>query len=248
MSLDAVRALQSRVSLYMEKWQDAIGYADKVIPGKTLTRGQDYYNMYRNPVADSEVIFRFDGTDMGSKHRTFYSDTAVPADTLFTLFDPRDTRLQVLYKDGSRYCMKYEPDLNRLGLNHGDEPIVSRLSELYLNAAEAACMLGSYSDARDYIKPILERAVDTAYADDVLATTADSDMLDLVRKERVKELCFEGHNFFDIVRWKMDLVRENATTSIVKRIDYPSDYFVLPISRYELSANLNMQPNPTVNK
>ena len=112
--------------------------------------------------------------------------------------------------------MKYEPDLNRLGLNHGDEPIVSRLSELYLNAAEAACMLGSYNDARNYIRPILERAVDVAYADDVLAATADYDMLDLVRTERVKELCFEGHNFFDIVRWKMDLVRENATTSIVK--------------------------------
>lgn len=247
-SLDAVRALQSRVSLYMEKWQDAIDYAAQVIPGRTLTKGQDYYNMYRNPVADSEVIFRFDGTDMGSKHRTFYSETAAPADTLFTLFDPRDTRLQVLYKDGSRYCMKYEPDLNRLGLNHGDEPIVARLSELYLNAAEAACMLGSYNDARDYIRPILERAVDDTYAGDVLEATADSDLLDLVRKERVKELCFEGHNFFDIVRWKMDLVRENATTSIVKRIDYPSDYFVLPISRYELSANLNMQPNPTVNK
>lgn len=247
-SLDAVRALHSRVSLYMEKWQDAIDYAQDVIAGKTLTKGIDYYNMYRNPVADSEVIFRFDGTDNGSKHRTFYSDTAVPADTLLSLFDLRDTRLQVLYKDGSRYCMKYEPDLNRLGLNHGDEPIVSRLSELYLNAAEAACRLRSFNDARDYIRPILERAVDADYAEDILAATTDSQLLDLVKKERVKELCFEGHNFFDIVRWKMDLVRENATTSIVKRIDYPSDYFVLPISRYELNANLNMRPNPTVNK
>lgn len=247
-SLDAVRALHSRVCLYMEKWQDAIDYAENVIPNKSLTQGQAYYNMYRNPVVASEVIFRFDGTEMGSKHRSFYAETAIPADTLFTLFDSRDTRLQVLYKDGAHYCMKYESDLNQLGLNHGDETIVLRLSELYLNAAEAACMLGNYSNARGYIKPILERAVDTDYAQAELANTSDAELLDLVRKERVKELCFEGHNFFDIVRWKMDLVRENATTSTVKRIDYPSDYFVLPISRYELSANLNMQPNPTVNK
>ena len=109
-------------------------------------------------------------------------------------------------------------------------------------------MLGNYTAARGYIKPILERAVDTDYADDVLDATTDAGMIDLVKKERVKELCFEGHNFFDIIRWKSDLVRESATTSIVKRINYPSDYFVLPISRYELSANLNMQPNPTVNK
>lgn len=247
-SLDAVRALHSRVSLYMEKWQDAIDYADDVIPTKSLTQGQNYYNMYRNPVVASEVIFRFDGTEMGSKHRSFYAETAIPADTLFTLFDSRDTRLQVLYKDGAHYCMKYESDLNQLGLNHGDETIVLRLSEMYLNAAEAACMLGNYTNARGYIKPILERAVDADYAQEVLANTSDAKLLDLVRKERVKELCFEGHNFFDIVRWKMDLVREKATTSTVKRINYPSDYFVLPISRYELSANLNMQPNPTVNK
>lgn len=247
-SLDAVRALHSRVCLYMEKWQDAIDYADDVIPTKSLTQGQGYYNMYRNPVVASEVIFRFDGTEMGSKHRSFYAETAIPADTLFTLFDSRDTRLQVLYKDGERYCMKYESDLSTLGLNHGDEPIVARLSEMYLNAAEAACMLGNYTNARGYIKPILERAVDADYAQEVLANTSDAKLLDLVKKERVKELCFEGHNFFDIVRWKMDLVREKATTSIVKRIDYPSDYFVLPISRYELSANRNMLPNPTVNK
>lgn len=247
-SLDAVRALHSRVCLYMERWQDAINYAESAMSGKTLAQGQDYFNMYRNPVNDSEVIFRFDGDDMGSKHRTFYADTAIPADTLMTLFDSRDTRLAVLHKDGKRYCMKYEPDLNRLGLNHGDEPIVVRTSELYLNAAEAACQLDDFTAARGYIKPILERAVDTAYAEEVLAATTDAQLLDLVKKERVKELCFEGHNFFDIIRWKMDLVRENATTSIVKRINYPSDYFVLPISRYELNANLNMQPNPTVNK
>lgn len=247
-SLDAVRALHSRVSLYMERWEDAMGYADVVLPTRKLSAGGDYYNMYYNPSVDSEVIFRFDGSEKGNKHRSFYSETAVPADTLYTLFDADDTRLQVLYKAGECRCVKYEIDLTRLGLNHGDDPIVVRQSEVYLNAAEAACMVSNYTKAREYIKPILERAIDIDYANSVLAATSDSKLLDLVRKERVKELCFEGHNFFDIVRWKMDLVREAKTTSTVKRIDYPSDYFVLPISRYELSANLSMQPNPTVNK
>lgn len=247
-SVQAVRALHSRVCLYMERWQDAIDYAGKAMAGKTLSAGQAYGDMYLNPMADSEAIFRLDGTEMGSKQRTFYAETAVPADTLLTLYDAGDIRTQVLYKNGARYCMKYEPDMERVGLTHGDDPIVVRLSEMYLNAAEAACMLNDYKAARGYLRPILERAIDTQYADKVLGETTDAGMLALVRKERVKELCFEGHNFFDIVRWKMDLVREQATTSIVKRINYPSDYFVLPISRYELSANLNIQPNPTVNK
>ena len=61
------------------------------------------------------------------------------------------------------------------------------------------------------------------------------------------ELCFEGHNFFDIIRWKQDLKREENTNSSVEKIVYPSDYFVLPIPQVELNANTNMQPNPTVN-
>ena len=50
-------------------------------------------------------------------------------------------------------------------------------------------MLSDYTAARGYIKPILERAIDTQYADDVLAATSDAQLLDLVRKERVKEMC-----------------------------------------------------------
>ncbi len=108
-------------------------------------------------------------------------------------------------------------------------------------------MLGQYAEARPYIRAIIERAVGTEKADDIMKATSDADLLQLVRRERVKELCFEGHNFFDLTRWKQDVVREHNTTSVVKRINYPSDYFVLPLPQDELNANTNMQPNPTVN-
>ena len=75
----------------------------------------------------------------------------------------------------------------------------------------------------------------------------DSQLLDLVKKERVKELCFENHNFFDITRWKQNLVRQAKTTSTVKMLTYPNDRFVQPIPLAELNANKNMQPNPGVN-
>ena len=81
----------------------------------------------------------------------------------------------------------------------------------------------------------------------VLGQYSDEELIRLIEKERVKELCFEGHNFFDIVRWKQDLVREKNTNSSMKKMVYPSDYFVLPIPQTELNANTNMQPNPTVN-
>ena len=64
----------------------------------------------------------------------------------------------------------------------------------------------------------------------------------------MKELCFEGHNLFDITRWKQNLVREQHTTSTLRRLNYPNDRFVLPIPQTELNANTNMQGNPTVNQ
>ena len=116
-----------------------------------------------------------------------------------------------------------------------------------MNAAEAACHLKDYTAASGYLKSILERAVDTDYAVNTLSQYSDAKLIQLIEKERVKELCFEGHNFFDIIRWKQDLKREENTNSSVEKIVYPSDYFVLPIPQVELNANTNMQPNPTVN-
>ena len=72
--------------------------------------------------------------------------------------------------------------------------------------------------------------------------------LSLIDKERARELCFEGHNFFDITRRGKDLVRATGSYSEVKYIGYPSDYFVLPIPQTELDANPNMVGNPTINK
>ena len=80
-----------------------------------------------------------------------------------------------------------------------------------------------------------------------MAAYSDAALIGLIRRERVKELCFEGHNLWDLTRWKQDVVREAKTTSTMRRINYPSDLFVLPIPQTELFANENMQPNPTVN-
>lgn len=250
-SLQAVRCMQSRVSLYMERWDEALSYARQAIGTQQLAQGDDYLSMYRDLTHQGEAIFRLSGYKMNGSMKTFYDQgaTAMPADTLLSLFDSDDLRLQLVSTTdgGVRYTTKYsaavvpENDVKR------DDPFVFRLSEMYLNAAEAACQLGQYDVARQYVGAVIVRAVGTAKGNAVLASTADADLLSLVRQERVKELCFEGHNLWDLTRWKQDVVREAKTTSTVRRVSYPSDLFVLPIPQTELFANQNMQPNPTVN-
>ncbi|NLJ00265.1 MAG: RagB/SusD family nutrient uptake outer membrane protein, partial [Bacteroidales bacterium] len=120
-------------------------------------------------------------------------------------------------------------------------------SEMYLNRAEAHVGKNELTEASSDLKAIIGRAFNTSGSELTLEYSDDQDLLSLIKRERVKELAFEGHNFFDIVRWKDDLVRGSNTASNVQFLPYPNDLFVLPIPQTELNANTNMQGNPTVN-
>lgn len=247
-SLQAVRAMRARVCLYRQDWQGALAAAKEAINGEPLAQGEDYVNMYRDLGQRGEMIMRLSGQDQGGNQKKFYDTDCVPADQLLALYDADDVRLPLVRTGaGAAACSKYlatkipDNDPNR------EDPILFRLSEMYLTAAEAACNLQQYAEARAYIEPLVSRAVGAEKAAGIMAATTDDALLDLVITERVKELCFEGHTFFDITRRGQSLVREATTNSTVRRIDWPSDLFVLPIPQYELDANENMKPNPTVN-
>ena len=71
-----------------------------------------------------------------------------------------------------------------------------------------------------------------------LPSTVDG-LLEAVKTERIKELCFEGHRLFDIIRRKEDLVRTNNAD--VKTISYPHYRFILPIDQMEMQSNERMK-------
>jgi hypothetical protein len=247
-SLQAVNALYARVFLYMEDWQNALKYAKLTIGDQKLSQGDDYLRLFDDLTYQGEVILRLSGQDLRGGLRSFYETSCVPADTLLSLYDKDDIRLKLLHRKDTVKCIKYQATKIPDNQPTRNDPFVFRLSELYLTAAEAAWNLGQYDVARNYIGAIVSRAVGEQRSNDILSECTDANLIDLIRKERTKELCFEGHQFYDIIRWKQDLVREHKTNSIVKRMEYPNDYFVLPIPQAELNANTNMQPNPTVNK
>jgi hypothetical protein len=172
----------------------------------------------------------------------------VPADTLIELFnDENDVRLKLLKSDdGEKKCLKYYITTKVTEKEKHYDPIILRLSEVYLNRAEAWLNKGNTTKAADDIKAIMARATGKAVSDISISENPD-DLEKTLDAERAKELCFEGFRLFDITRRKKDLVRETATNSTVQKISYPSDLFVLPIPQMELNANPNIQPNPTVN-
>jgi hypothetical protein len=87
-----------------------------------------------------------------------------------------------------------------------------RTTELYLNYAEAANEAwgpdgkGAFSfSAKEVIAAIRKRAGITAPDNYLVSITSKEQLRTLIRNERRLELCFEGHRFWDVRRWKEDL-------------------------------------------
>lgn len=74
-----------------------------------------------------------------------------------------------------------------------------RLSEIYLNYAEAQYHLGNESLAREYVNKIRDREGVKMPP----VTESGEALLNRIYHERFIELAFEGHRYFDVRRWKI---------------------------------------------
>jgi hypothetical protein len=138
--------------------------------------------------------------------------------------------------------------------------IVFRLSEFYLNYAEASAQLGNIAEGLKYLNLIRERA---GMPDQT--ASGSTDLLTKIQHERRIELCFEGHRYFDIRRWGIaETGAKNglgiiitptspANTSFTYKVDtmekrvwVPSGYYY-PIPRTEIQKDPAITQNPFYN-
>lgn len=131
--------------------------------------------------------------------------------TLFLKNDPhgRGNRTDAMYSISGFGNKKWVPPVYEYGNIH--YPTVQfRLAEVYLNYAEALVELNRLDEAKFYLNEIRTRAgipeIDEAWNEHSTMpgyqNTQDG-MREIVRQERINELYFEGHLFFDYRRWKV---------------------------------------------
>lgn len=102
-----------------------------------------------------------------------------------------------------------------------------RKAEMFLNFAEAANEAYGPDDAslgmsaREAIAEVRRRAgIAAGGTDDYLASiSSKEDMRELIKNERRLELCFEGHRFYDLRRWKDALNEPVQGLMITKNAD-----------------------------
>lgn len=251
----SAKALLARVYLYKKDWKNAYDTANDVIAnsGVTLVPSDNYVAQWEQPdLPVSEILLEFSirRNDTGAARLTMstpygYTDPAsygyyAASEDLINLYENTDIRKQLFLKKSILTIVNLKTELLDYNFTKKfqDNPgyVAFRLSEQYLIRAEAALGLNNPDQTRADINIIRERAKVSLLID-------NTNIAEALFLERRKELCFEGHLFFDIARNKRGVSRTDGCISLNCNIKYPSLKYVLPIPRRNINLNSNLKQN-----
>lgn len=248
MTKEGAQAILSRVYLYMEDWSNAAAMANSVISsGKySLVTGQGYVDQFKTG-GSSEAIFEIQNTDtdnrgsdaLGGMYRASGYGDYLPAKDLLNLIDPNDIRMQMFKEDPLLTGIYASMRVNKWPTQSNTDNIpVVRLSEMYLNRAEANAEMGNSATAQADLNMIRQRGLASAPA----VTATGQALLDQIAIERRIELGFEGHRIHDLMRHKLGIHRVDVTGDVAD-MSYPCNFCILPIPQEETDTNPNMTQN-----
>ena len=205
--LTATYLLMSRVYLYMQDYKNARTYAQYVLDrNDNLTdlksfAGQD--NVFTSQ--SSEVLFSMGGhllssyiygSDSNEEQYPFYV-----SEDLIKAFDNDNDLRKSLYITEGTFGYYYKKIY--WGRSHYNEAcsvsdnFMFRTSEAYLNLAEAAAFDADEPTARRILGLLQAKRFSTPPA----ITESGNALIDLIRHERQRELCLEGHRWYDLRRY-----------------------------------------------
>ena len=133
--------------------------------------------------------------------------------------------------------LSVSPDYN----TNSASVIVLRYADVLLMKAEALNELGLTSEAVEPLYLVRQRAGLISKSD--IQGLSEDQMREKIRHERRIELAFEGHRWFDLIRWDNGQYALNFFHSIGK-INASSRHLLLPIPQKEIDANPNLKQNP----
>ena len=264
----AVKAIRSRVALYMQDWETAVKYSTEVLENdvfklasckQMITSSQNLVDYMWTNDSSYEIIWRigFTTTSYGgalgqvflnfNKDRTYYYPDYVPAQWALSLYDSSDSRYGAYFKNtrcgyenGLEWPLLFKYSGNEAFqaayIYHVCMPKPLRLAEQYLIRAEANCRLGNYSAASSDLTKLRQ----SRYPVGGNLSVNETNFLEVISNERVRELYMEGFRLHDLKRWGMGFERTPQSCSqpdgsdLVVSKDNP--LFVWPIPRNEIEA------------
>ncbi len=241
------QALMARVLLFEGDWEGAETYATLAMDntGARLVKEDEIVASYRqavNPEAVFQVSISQTEVDDGRNEsvagvvrpRPNHWADLVASDELLARFENDDARLDLFQEVGiETFTLKY----NSYAGSYADNIPVIRFSELLLIRAEARAeqddLPGALAD--------LNRLRDNRNASE-LSLGSKAAVIDAVLEERVRELNFEGHRFFDLKRRGMTIPKAAGTATAP--VPYNDRRILTPLPVRETDLNENLVQNP----
>lgn len=197
-SKEAAQLLLSRVYLYMQEWQNVATVTEELLKDDT--------RLYYMSAKDADKIFLTeDNTEVlfSQGSMNYYNgmtgargDFAV-SDSLIKLYEPNDYRLFFFVKNAETSANALKNKFDDIAIPHVSNNFSLRIAEGYLNLAEAYAMMDQTEKANRYLRTLRESRIDqymhTGYT--------GKQLVEEIRLERRRELCFEGHRWFDLRRY-----------------------------------------------
>jgi len=199
----ACNLLMSRVKLYQEKWDEAIQYANNVINARNLSKISSATPFVTE--SNNEILYSY--YTANPIFRLYSSGTTLTQLSYFVnkdlvaLYDDTDIRKDAFFQsvpDGTgKFTYRTKKYQQGLFTDLGFANL--RVSEAYLNRAEAYAQKQEFSNALNDIKSLHNYRYSTVSG--IVYPTNDAGVLPYVLLERRKELCFEDHHrWFDLRR------------------------------------------------
>ena len=275
----AVHLLMSRFYLYKQDWKQALKYARKVIAVKPDLLDLNGFSGGFLSKSSVETIFSMGGHAITHNTVNQYKSFQVSRE-MYDTYDITDLRKSVFfwtYNDFVGYAKIAESSsfanddpaadyyYNYTLAYEGRKIEVSdnflfRNAEAYLNGAEAAAYLGDEATALDLLEQLrVKRFKNESYA---TLQKSGEELVTEIREERRRELCLEGHRWFDLRRYMVcekypyskeiekvyyvykDDSSDEKIEKRVYKLEKNDPAYVLPIPHEVLEFHTGMQNNP----
>lgn len=260
-SNEAAMLLLSRVYLYMQNWESAADWAKKV-----LAKSNVLYNYasigstsYVISADNPEVLFAQGPLNIQNAFTARGGDFCV-TDELYSSYADDDYRKDIFFtrstfSDSIAVSRKFRKELH---VSEVSDLFLLRTSEVHLNLIESLAMMGQLNEAKE----LLDNFRSFRMSSIPVITVDQPTLIEEVRSERRKELCFEGHRWFDLRRYaaleqfsyKKDIVhvynsynwndRNIAVKAVVYKLNQDDLAYTFAIPKSVLEFDRGMPNNP----
>lgn len=237
------------------------------LPDPTVKEPYYEFNSYNSP----EVIWAYGSIqDLTSQHITYLTNSSSKttrkafnaSETLLSSFKTGDLRkdlyivreILVNAKDPNKNTFydtylpygKYKTSNSAPVTSNEHFALSFRLSEAYLNLAEAAALDKAEGEAVSAMNTLLEKRYTPDTYTTISGLTGEA-LVNMIREERRKELCFEGQRWFDLRRYGMPSFTHkwNGNTYTLTKNDLS---YTMPLSKVIMDKNTKLEQNPLAPK